>query len=214
MEAAEPRSPLSRLDVGIILTLFFVGIAGVLGLIAVVDAGSRIGAVGKGLGIAFVIFESGATIAAALACLARRRVDPLALAGLVVAGVALDLVVLEIWLGIDSVTYAKTVAVAFVWSFFALVALGLTLAARPLDTLGRGLYAAAVGATLLGGAIATILVVSTGSGDIVPSASPIPVSGFGNDDLLRPLGAVLVLVATLWFAALAATRVDRVDPPS
>ena len=55
MEAAEPRSPLSRLDVGIILTLFFVGIAGVLGLIAVVDAGSRIGAVGKGLGIAFVI---------------------------------------------------------------------------------------------------------------------------------------------------------------
>jgi len=78
----------------------------------------------------------------------------------------------------------------------------------------RDLYAAALGATLLAGAIVTILVVSTGSGDIVPSASPIPVSGFGNDDLLRPLGAVLVLVATLWFAALAATRVDRVDPPS
>jgi hypothetical protein len=214
MEAAEPRSPLSRLDLGILLTLFFVGIAGVLGLIAVLDAGSRIGAVGKGVGVAFDTFESGATIALALACLARRRVDLLALAGLVVAGAALDLIVLEIWLGIESVTYGKIVLVAFVWSFFALIALGLSLATRQLDTLGRSLYGAAIGATLLGGAIVTVLIVSTGRGDIVPSASPIPVSGFGNDDLLRPLGVVLVLIATLWFAALAATRVDRVDPPS
>src|SRR5262249_42905679 len=100
MEAAEPRAPLSRLHLGILLTLVFVGIAGVLGLIAVLDAGSRVTAVGKGLGTTIVIFQTGATIAVALACLARRRAEALALGGLVAAGVALDLAVLDIWLGV------------------------------------------------------------------------------------------------------------------
>src|SRR5262249_55954733 len=109
-------------------------------------------------------------------------------------------------------TYSKIVAIAYLWSFFALIALGLTLAIQPLDALGRRLYVAAVGASILGGLIATVLVGSTGSEDVVPSASPIPVSTFGNDNLLRPLAAVLVLVASLWFATLAATRVERPPP--
>jgi hypothetical protein len=212
METTEPRPPLSRLDLGILLTLVFVGIAGVLGLIAVFDAGSRVTAVGKGLGTTIVTFQTGATIAVALACLARRRAEALALGGLIAAGVALDLAVLDIWLGVDSETYSKIVAIAYAWSFFALVALGLTLAVQPLDALGRRLDLAAVGASILAGLIATVLVGSTGGEDVVPSASPIPVSTFGNDDLLRPFAAVLVIIASLWFATLAATRVER--PPS
>jgi hypothetical protein len=212
MEAAEPRPPLSSLDLGILLTLVSVGIAGLVGLIAVFDAASRVTAVGKGFGVTFITFQSGATIAVALACLARRRAELLALAGLVAAGAALDLVVLDIWLAIHSETYAKMAAIAYVWSFFALIALGLTLAVQPRDALGRWLYLGAVAGSVLGALIATVLVASTGGEEVVPTASPLPVSTFGNEDLLRPLAAVLVVVASLWFATLAATRVERPPP--
>jgi hypothetical protein len=95
-----------------------------------------------------------------------------------------------------------------------LIALGLTLAARPRNTLGRGLYLGAVGASLLGGVIATALILSAGGADVVPTTAPIPISSLGDESLLRPLGAVLVVIATLWFATLAATRVVRDEPPS
>ena len=87
------------------------------------------------------------------------------------------------------------------------VALGLTLATQPRDALGRWLYLAAVSASLLGGLILTVLVVSGGSGGTVLPGSPIPVGT--NGDLLRPLAVVVVLVASLWIATLAATRVER-----
>jgi len=35
---------------------------------------------------------------------------------------------------------------------------------------------------------------------------------FGNESVLRPLAAILVVNATLWFAALAASRVERPSP--
>jgi preprotein translocase subunit SecG len=72
-------------------------------------------------------------------------------------------------------------------------------------------YLGAVGASLLGGLIATVLVVSTGSDDVGASISPVPGTSFGNEHLLRPLGAVLVVLATFWLGALAASRVER--PP-
>lgn len=212
MEDVQPSAKLSRLDVGMLITLISVGLAGVMGLIAVLDADSDIAAIGTGLGMALLVFQTGATIACALACLARQRLELLALAGLVAACLAVDLFALAILLEIDNETYAKIAGIAYVWAFFGLIVLGLTLAAQPLDRLARALYLGAVGASLLGGVLATALVASAGGNDIVSAASPIPYAAFGNEDLLRPLGAVFVVIATLWFCALAASRVERAAP--
>jgi hypothetical protein len=183
-------------------------------LISVFDAGSDVTAVGKGFGTALIVFQAGATVAAALACLARRRLELLALGGLVAAGFTIDLAVLELWLSIDSETYGKLLGVAYAWTFFGLLVFGLALAAQPRDQLARALQLGAVGASLLGGLIATALIASAGGGDVVPTTTGIPYGALGNDDLLRPLGAVLVVIATLWFAALAASRVARDEPAS
>ena len=57
----------------------------------------------------------------------------LSLAGLVAVGLSVDLLVPAIWLDIDSKGYVKLVGVAGAWAFFALLILGLTLAAQPRD---------------------------------------------------------------------------------
>ena len=212
MEAAQPPATLSRLDIGMLVALVTVGIGGIVGLIAVLAADSEVGALGLGVGVTYLMLQNGATIACALGCLARRRLEVVALGGLAAAGLAIDLFALALWLEIDSETYVKLAAVAYVWSFFALVVLGLALATRPVDPLARVLYLGAVGASLLGGVIATVLILSTGGDDIVPTAGPVPYAAFGNENLLRPLGAVLVVTATLWFGALAASRVERPAP--
>lgn len=66
-----------------------------------------------------------------------------------------------------------------------------------------------MGASLLAAVIATILVIDAGGDDVVASASPVPVESFVDATLLRPLAAVLVVLAALWFSALAASRVER-----
>jgi hypothetical protein len=195
-----------------LITLISVAIAGLIGLIAVIDADSDIAAIGTGIGLALLVFQSGATIACALACLARRRLELLALGGLLAACLAVNLFALAIWLEIDNETYAKIAGIAYVWAFFGLLVLGLALAARPLDRIARALYLGAVGASLLGGVLATALIASAGSAGTVTYASPVPYAAFGNEDLLRPLGAVFVVIATLWFGALAASRVERPAP--
>jgi len=204
----EPQT-LTRLDFGMLIVLVAMAIAGVVGLIAVLDAESDIGAVGIGLGVAWSIFLSGGTIACALACLARGRLEALSLGALVAAGLAVDLVVLAIWLDIDSEAYGKLVGIAFVGALFGLVVLGLSLACRPRDSLAQYLYLGAVGASLLGAVIAWLLILTTGDDDFAPTVfgDPVPVD-FGSD-LIRPLAAVLVVLAALWFAALAASRVER-----
>jgi hypothetical protein len=174
----------------------------------VLDADSDIAAVGVGFGVALLIFQAGAAIACALACLARGRAEVISLIVLIAAAVAVDLLVLAIWLEIDSEWYVKLVAVAFVCALFGLVALGLALAAQPRDALSRWLYLGAITASLLTGAIATLLILTTGEGDVVASA-PVPFEVLGNEGLLRPLAAMLVVLAALWFAALAASRVER-----
>ena len=55
------------------------------------------------------------------------------------------------------------------------------------------------------------LAVDAGGDGVVASAGPVPVDQFGNESVLRPLGAALVVLAALWFAALAASRVQRVS---
>ena len=212
MDAAESPAKLSRLDVGMLITLVSVAIGGVVGLIAVLDADTEIGALGLGVGVTFLMLQGGATIACGLACLARKRLEVVALGGLVAAGLAIVLFAIAVWLEIDSEPYVKIAGVAYVWSFFGLVALGLTLATQPVDPLARALYLGAVGASLLGGLIATALILSAGGSDLVPTAGPFPYAALGNEDLLRPLGAVLVVIATLWFGALAASRVERPAP--
>lgn len=137
MEDVQPPAKLSRLDVGMLITLISVGLAGVIGLIAVLDADSDIAAIGTGLGMALLVFQTGATIACALACLARQRLELLALGGLAAACLAVDLFAPAILLEIDDETYAK-IAGSYVWAFFGLIVLGLALATQPLDRLARG----------------------------------------------------------------------------
>ena len=213
-EIAQPPEPqpepqtFSRLDIGILVVLVSMAIAGVVGLIAVLTADNDVAAVGVGFGVAYVIFLAGGTVACALACLARGRLEALSLGALVASGLAVDLLVIAIWLEIDSTAYAKLIGVAFVVSVFGLIVLGLTLACQPRDSLARYLYLAAVGASLVGAAIATFLVLDTGTDDFVPTAGPVP-APFGNGDLLRTLAATFVVLTALWFGALAASRVDR-----
>jgi hypothetical protein len=204
----ESRPGFSRLDIGIIIALITTAFAGLIGLIAVLDADSDIAAVGIGFGVALVIFQAGGTVACALACLARGRLEALSLGALVAAGLAVDLLVPAIWLEIDSETYGKLVGIAFVGAVFGLLILGLSLACQPRDALARSLYLGAVGASLLGAVLATVLIITAGGDDIVPTVGAVPVD-FANESLLRPLAAVLVVLAALWFAALAASRVER-----
>ena len=159
-EAAATPAGLSRLDIGVIIVLVAMGVAGVVGLIAVFDAGSDVTAFGTGFGAALLIFQAGATIACALACLARRRFEALSIGALVAAGLSVDLFLLAIWLGIDDETYGKVLGIAFVWAFFALLILGLALAAQPRDSLARSLYLGAIGASLLAGILASVLIIS------------------------------------------------------
>jgi hypothetical protein len=128
----------------------------------------------------------------------------------VAAGLAVNLFALATWLEIDSEVYGKVTGTVFVWALFGLVILGLSLAVHPRDALARSLYFAALGASLLAGVLATVLIVDAG-GDGVGfySTGPVPIAPFGNESVLRPLGATLVLLAALWFGALAASRVER-----
>lgn len=206
---ASTRPSFTRLDIGIMIVLVSMGVAGLLGLIAVLDAGSDIAAIGIGFGVALLIFQAGGTIACALACLARGRLEVVSIGALVAAGLAVDMFVLAIWLEIENETYGKLVGIAFVWALFSLLILGLTLAAQPRDSLARSLYIAAVGASLLAAVLATVLVIDTGGDDVVVAASPVPIGSFADETLLRPLAAVLVVLAALWFSALAASRVER-----
>jgi hypothetical protein len=207
--AVDPRPSFTRLDIGMLIVLVGMGVAALFGLIAVLDAESDLAAVGVGFGVALLIFQAGAAIACALACLARARAEIISLAVLIAAAVAVDLLVLAIWLDIDSEWYVKLVAVAFVCALFGLIGLGLVLAAQPRDSLSRWLYLGAIAASILAGVLATLLILTTGDSGVVVATAPVPVDVLGNEELLRPLAATLVVLAALWFAALAASRVER-----
>lgn len=203
------RSPL---ELGVLVTFATLAVAAVVGFIAVIDADNVAAGFGVGIGIAFAIFLAGGTIACALACLKRGRAEIVSLTSIVVSGLAIDMLVLAAWLEIDDETYAKTAGIAFVWSFFALVILGLTLAVGIVKKLAWSLYLGVVLVTGLAGLISTWLVATGGgdsgaSGDFSDSGPfGVPFAAIGDDDLLRALGAALVLLAALWFAALAASK--------
>lgn len=204
----------SPLRLGALVTLATVGIAAILGLIAVLDADEVAAGFGTGLGIAFVTFLVGGTIVCALACLGRRRFEIVSLGSVVAAGLALDMLVLAIWLEIDNEAYGKIAGVAFVWSFFALIALGLTLAVSSPGRLARPLYLSALAATIGAALISAWLIVTAGDepvGVTVEDSSTFPFGPeiVGDDALLRALGVALVLLSALWFATIAADRLER-----
>lgn len=205
------RSPL---EAGALVTLVTLGIAGILGVVAVLDESHEAAAFGTGLGVAVVVFLSGATIVCGLACLARGRIAVIALTSTAVAGVALDLVVLAIWRDIGNDTYAKVAGVAAAWTFFALIALGLTLAVDARGRLSRPLYLGAALSALIAGLITTYLIATAG-GDSSDEFTEGGGAAFGypvdpgDDALLRVLGAVLVLLASFWFATIAAHRLEQ-----
>jgi hypothetical protein len=199
----------SLLEIGGLITLLALAVAAIVGVIAVVDTDSRPAGFGVGIGIAILIFFAGATIACALACLVRQRMERVALGALVAACLSIDLIVLAIWLDIDNEAYVKTAGVVTVWGFFALVVLSLALAVANPRRLALALYTGAVTAAVLSGLVSTWLIVTAedeeagfaGEGSSVADALPI-----GNDALLQVLGAMLVLLAAFWFGALAASR--------
>jgi len=208
----QPDTSFSRLDIGVLITLTTLAIAAVVGLITVFDAGNRYSAIANGVGITFLVFLGGATIACGLACLARHRLEVVSLVGLVAVGLFIDLTVLAVWLDIESEAYGKLTGVAGAWTLFALLILGLTLAAQPRDSLARWLYVGAIAASVLAGILASVLVLDAGGNDFGAPSTVFNLGSFGNESVLRPLAAVLVVNATLWFAALAASRVERTSP--
>jgi hypothetical protein len=216
---AAGRTPL---ELGALVALATLAIAAVLGTVAVLTADEVASSFGRGLGVAVAIFLTGATLACALACLAREQLTLVSLSSILVAGLAIDLLVLAIVLDIESDAYGKVVGVAFVWSFFALVALGLTVAVGETRRLARSLYVGAVGMCVLAGLTSSWLVVTSGDDSdvvLIPdtgTAFGVPTDTLvGDDDLLRALGASLVLLAALWFGALAASRLERgPEPPA
>jgi hypothetical protein len=90
------------------------------------------------------------------------------------------------------------------------VALGLVLAIDSPRGLARGLYLGTLGVAVVGGLVSSWLILTGGESDIgVTVGNPLGFPGVGDDELLRLLGASLVLLAALWFATLAASRLER-----
>jgi hypothetical protein len=213
METGASDRGRSRLELGVLVALAGLAVAALIGFVAVFDADGVAGAFGTGFGISVVIALGGATLASALACLARGTAELPALAGIAVSVLAMDLLALAIWLDIESEAYGKLTGLAFVWSFFGLVGLGLVLVVRrPATNLARALYVAALMAAVWAGVVATALVLSAGEDEVGISVATVPFAGSADEDLLRLLGAFLVLLASLWYAALAASRLDRPQP--
>lgn len=226
-ETVTPVEPqgLSRLGVGVVLTLVAMGVAGIAGLIAVGSADSDLGGFGVGLGIAVTVFLVGGTVATALACLRRGQAEIAALAGIVVAGLAIDLTALTAWLEIDDEAYLKVLGIALVWTLFALVILGLALAAGAPGEIGRPLYLVTSACAVLAALVGSWLTATAGTSqslDAFPSQALSPssvssttvsygVSGpsVSGEWLFRVLGVLLVATAALWFATLAVSRLER-----
>jgi hypothetical protein len=198
----------SPIRIGVIMLLAALGFAALIGVIAVIDADGPGSAVGIGAGTAATVFTTGGTIACALACLVRRRTETLALGSIAASALAIDLFVLAIWREINDETYGKLTVIAFAWTIFGLVMLGLALAVRPREQLVRALYLGAMATAIVAGLIATWLIASSG-GDVTP-LSPFGLSSaVADESLLRPLAIALALLSTLWFGALAASRLER-----
>ena len=191
---------------GGVLALASFAAAGLLGLIAVVDADNAVTALGKGIGSAVLVFTGGATIVVALACLSRNRLALLALAGVVAAGATVVLTAFALWNEPKSEAYGKLVLVLGTWAFLLLLVLGLALAvADPVGAAELLVYVVAA-AAVLAGLVATYLITTGGGGSL---DNPLDALGADEEGLLRLLGVSFVVLAAAWFGAVAAHRLAR-----
>lgn len=204
---APASEQLDPLRLGVLLTLVSLAIGGVFGLIAVLDADNPYSAFGQGMGAMVLIFTGGATLAVALAALARGIVPPVGVAAVVAAGATIDLSAIAIWQSPESDAYGKLIACLGVWSFVLLLGLGLGLAVTGAQGLARVLFLVTLGATVVVGAVATWLIATTGTE--VALDDPVASLGVEGDGGLRVIGAGLVVLSACWFGALAAHRADR-----
>jgi hypothetical protein len=204
------------LELGALVTLVTFAIAAVLGLIAVIDTDHVAIGFAVGFGVALLVFLAGATVVCALACLARHRIELVALAAIAVTGIALDLLVLAVWLDIDAEWYGKLVGIGLAWSFFALLAFGLMLAVATPGRIARWPFLGALAATVVAGLVSTYLIATAGDDAVSDGAVvfSIPGADVADDELLRVLGLALVLIATLWFGAIAAHRYEQAPRPT
>ncbi len=196
----------SLVEVGVLVVLAGLAVAALGGVLAVLASDERAVGFGVGLGLAVLVFVSGATIVCALACLARARLELLALPAIGAACLALDLVVLAAWLDIEGSAYAKTAGTAYAWSLFALPVLGLALAVPSPKRLALALCSGAVAAAVGCALVTTALIVRGGDEDVVDAVPQVGGLPIGDDALLQLLGVLLVVLAACWVGALAAAR--------
>jgi hypothetical protein len=78
--------------------------------------------------------------------------------------------------------------------------------------LAWSLYLAAVLVAIVAGLLSSWLILTAGGEGSVPAAGPVAFGEVVDDELLRLLGASLVLLAALWFGALAASRLESSRP--
>ena len=203
--AVARRQP-SPLRLGALATLGGLALAAVAAVATMIDQDPAAAAAGLGVVLAFFTFAAGAALVCALACLARARLELVALLTTVVASVALDLVSVAVWLDIDSDAYGKAAGVAFVWTLVAFLVLALQLAASRRGRVAGLLFAATALAYAVVGVLATDLVLR--GEDAVDN--PVGVFGEGASGAeLRLLGAAFALAACGWLATIAAGRLER-----
>lgn len=81
------------------------GLGGLFGLIAVLDANGPLSAFGQGFGAMVLVFTGGATLAVALASLARGHVPAVGVAAVVAAGGTIVLSAFALWQTPESDAY-------------------------------------------------------------------------------------------------------------
>jgi hypothetical protein len=156
----------------------------------------------------FAVILPTATTACALACLARRTFELVALVAVVVSVVALDLIALAAAADITSTGYGRAAGTFVVWAVVLLLILGLFLAAPARGVPSQALSGITVLALLVAAIDATWLIFADTSGD-GPTQLPVGV-GFDPDGTgLTILGVALAVGACGWLASLAASRLDR-----
>jgi hypothetical protein len=181
--------------------------AAVLAVIAVVDTSNGASAAGVGVGVMFAVILPTATTACALACLARRTFELVALVAVAVSVVALDLVALALAADITSTGYGRATGTFVIWAVFLLLILGLFLAAPARAVPSQSLTGLTVLALLVAAIDATWLIFSDTTGD-----GPAQLFGTSFDPegtSLTILGVALAIGACGWLASLAASRLDR-----
>ncbi len=92
-----------------------------------------------------------------------------------------------------------------------ILGLVLALGVMPSDV-ARLLFVGTAAVAVLAALVTTWLIATAGGTVPVPAVGPLgvdPGGTLGDDGLLRVLGACFVLLAALWFAALAASRLER-----